>query len=339
MAAVVRQRQVYVPLELAGLPQPAGLGAIVRTLHGESMGTRWTVRLVLPPGLAERAVRAAIEAELARVVAQMSTWLPSSDLCRYNAAPAGSWLTLPAEFYTVLRAAQTLARDTAGAYDATAGALVDLWGFGPQPRRDTPPSPAEIGAARALGGWSRLQLDDDGRRACQPGGLRLDLSSIAKGYGVDLVCAALQSQGCEHFLVEVGGELRGHGCKPDGSPWWVALERPPQAEALPEALIALHGLSVATSGDYRRGFEFEGRHYAHTLDPRSGYPVMDGPAVVIVVHRECMQADALATALSVLGSEAGHAYAQARGIAASFVQREGDTHVERLTPALAALLE
>ncbi|WP_020648440.1 FAD:protein FMN transferase [Solimonas variicoloris] len=335
----VTARQVFIPLDLASLPEPAGLGATVRRLDGQTMGTRWSVAYVASSPRHDDAVRALAQRELDRVDAQMSTWKAGSDLCRFNAA-GGNWQRLPDDFFTVLQAGLALAAATGGAYDPACGALVDLWGFGPAPRRDTPPDAGEIDRARAAAGWARVRLDAATRSAWQAGGVRLDLSSIAKGHGVDLVSAALQAAGFVHHLVEVGGELRGQGCKPDGTPWWVEFERPPPAGALPVALIALHGLAVATSGDYRRAFAHAGRHYGHTIDPRSGWPVAHGLAAVSVVHSRCLQADALATALMVLGPQAGYAFAVQHGIAAAFVERtaSGDAR-ERLSPALAALLE
>ena len=164
----------------------------------------------------------------------------------------------------------------------------------------------------------------------QPGGVQLDLSAVAKGYGVDRLAFYLKSQGVQHYLVEVGGELRGAGLKPDGQPWWVVLEQVPGAdgaEAADELVLALHGLSVATSGDYRRYFERDGRRYSHTIDPRNGVPIANDLASVTVVHPQCMAADAWSTALTVLGAEQGLRLAERLGLAARFVARSGAEHL------------
>jgi len=314
---------------------PHGAGAIA-DLGGQTMGTTWSVRLVLPPGAALGRAHACVQDALDRVEAQMSTWLPESDICRLNRAPAG-WHAIPAEFFTVLRAAWELARDTDGAYDPTAGPLVDLWGFGPRPRRGAAPGAAGIAAARARVDWRRLRFDPDANRVWQPGGAELDLSSIAKGYGVDQAARALDALGASHYLVEVGGELRGRGRRPDGHPWRVAVELPDDAGMA--ALLALDGLCVATSGDYRRYFDAGGARHSHTLDPRTGRPVRHALASVTVAHRACMQADALATALTVLGPDAGMAYARRHGLAALFVSRAGDGFESAATPAFDALRE
>lgn len=307
------------------------------------MGTTWSLRCVADDALDVAALQRAVQSVLDQVVAQMSTWDAASELSRFNAAAAGSWLPLSDGFFKVLSCAQALAQLSSGAYDVTAGALVNCWGFGPGEPRDGIPSDDEIRAALQRVGWSRLLLDAAKQLALQPGGLYVDLSSIAKGYGVDCVAACVESSGVAHYLAEVGGELRGQGCKPDGSPWWVELESVP--DTLSDAarwIVALDGLAIATSGDYRRYFERDARRYAHTLDPRNGRPVRNAPASVTVLHAECMQADAFATALTVLGLQDGMAYAERHGIAALFVvRRRGDESLtdEFASSAFLALLD
>lgn len=335
-------KRVLIPPQLsAAALSGTEAGAQVQLLQGDTMGTSWAVKFTASPALALEPIRRGIQAELDRVVAQMSTWEPGSDLSRYNRAAAQSWQTLPEEFLQVLATALQVAEASGGAYDPTAGPLVNCWGFGPEPRRAAPPEAAEIRQALARVGWQRISLDLQQRRLQQPGGVYLDLSSIAKGYGVDQVARWMSGMGLRHFLVEVGGELRGQGCKPDGQPWWVVLERPADEEAGndDELLIALDGLAVATSGDYRRYFESGAQRYSHTLDPRSGRPITHALASVSVIHAECMQADALSTALTVLGLEQGLAWAQQHGVAALFVTRKDGGFEQQATPAFAAMLE
>lgn len=307
------------------------------------MGTSWSLRCAAGEALEVEALQRAVQAALDQVVAQMSNWDARSDLSRFNAAEAGSWIALPPAFYQVLNYAQALAQSSSGAYDVTAGALVSCWGFGPGEPRDDIPSDDDIRAALRRVGWSRLLLDDAGQLALQPGGLHVDLSSIAKGHGVDCVADCVERFGVTHYLAEVGGELRGQGCKPDGSPWWVELESVPDAASdAGRWIVALDGLAVATSGDYRRYFKRDGRRYAHTLDPRNGRPLRHAPASVTVLHAQCMQADALATALTVLGLQDGMAYAERHGIAALFVMRRRDDASlidEFASSALLALLD
>lgn len=317
------------------------LGAAVHTLAGRSMGTSWNVKFAGPAGLDTAALTAAVQSELDLVVAQMSHWEPGSNLGRFNRAPAGSEHALPPVFAEVLACALEVAAASGGAFDPAAGALVDLWGFGPTGRFDepgfAPPDDAAVAAALAQSGWLKLRVDQG--RAHQPGGVQLDLSAIAKGYAVDRVARRLVALGFGDSLVEVGGELRGSGIRPDGQPWWVALAQPDGSA--PSTRVALHGLSVATSGDYVRAFTGPGsERRAHTIDPRSGRPVEHGLASVSVLHAECMLADAWSTALTVLGTERGLALAARMGIAALFVQRREDGGFdEHPSPALAELAE
>ena len=194
----------------------------------------------------------------------------------------------------------------------------------------------------AFCGWQKLQLDTKGMRALQPGNIYIDFSGIAKGYSVDRIAHVLHKAGIDNYLIEVGGELYGIGIKPDGQPWWIALETSPQAETVTESIVALHGLAVATSGDYRRYFEHHGQHYAHTINPHTGFPI-DGTSnalvSVTVLHAECMVADALATAFTVMGVRAALAYAKKKDIAVLLIEQKSDGFEEHLSPKLMAMLE
>jgi thiamine biosynthesis lipoprotein len=312
------------------------------------MGTSWSVRVV-EHGRVTSHLQHGLQQQLDRVVAQMSHWQEDSDLGRFNRAAAGTWNRLPEPFFSVLAFADSVARASGNACDPGAGALVNRWGFGPAPRYDAPgfiaPAAAEVQTLLDQRSTQQLLLDHAARIAFQPGGMLLDLSAVAKGYGVDCLAQYLDAQGMEHYLVEVGGELRGAGVKPDGQPWWVALEEPTEQAAIADSgnaqpgpdglpigsarpgaepiVVALHGLSVATSGDYRRFFMDGQRRYSHTIDPRTGMPVANDVASVTVVHAECMAADAWSTAFTVLGPVAGLALAEEQGIAARFLVREG----------------
>uniref|UniRef100_UPI0025D489D1 FAD:protein FMN transferase n=1 Tax=uncultured Caulobacter sp. TaxID=158749 RepID=UPI0025D489D1 len=190
---------------------------------------------------------------------------------------------------------------------------------------------------KEAGGWKRLTLDGD--TLFQPGALRLDLNGIAKGFGVDQAAAALDRAKVTSYLVEVGGELRGVGAKPDGQPWWVELERPPTANDAEKTVVALHDLSVATSGDYRRFFDHDGRRYAHTLDPATGAPTTNPTVSVTVLAQDCMSADAWATALTVMPPDVALAFAAEHDLAVLIVSRSANGLEERLSPALRAMLD
>jgi len=345
-ATVLEQRpprRVLVPTHLGPVtPVRSRPGSAIVTLGGGTMGTTWSAKLVTHGQFSDETMREHVKAKLALVIDQMSTWVEDSIIERFNHAPAGSWHTLPREFAQVMDCALTLAAQTNRAYDPTIGALVDLWGFGPRGRHDVIPDQHQIDAARSRCGWQRLRYDRETRRIHQPGGLQLDLSSIAKGFAVDLVADTVQRLGIDDYLIEVGGELRGHGMKPDAMPWWVALENPGVSDELTsgaDTVVALHGLSIATSGDARRSFNSAGRTYSHSIDPRTGYPVSDRMMSVTVFHRSCMQADALATALTILGPDAGLAFATERGITARFLLRTASGVEERASPAFHAMLD
>ena len=296
------------------------------------MGTSWAVKLLRPDRLEEAAIRHAVETALGQVVREMSTWDPHSAISRYNRAEAGSLHDLPEQFRTVLACGLRIAAISAGAFDPTIAPVTDIWGFGPNGNPAEPTDLQQAEHARRRVGWARLQLERGS--LLQPGDVALDLSGIAKGYAVDRVTEDLLRLGVGSLLVEIGGELRGHGVKPDLSPWWVALERPPGADALPETIVALHGLAVATSGDYRRFTTHGPDRFAHTMDPRTGRPVRNATASATVISRTCMEADAFATALLVLGAADGMKLAEQQDVAALMVERTEFGFREHASPAL-----
>jgi thiamine biosynthesis lipoprotein len=334
-------RRVLIP---SRVPLPTSFVAL-RTLRmeeisGRTMGTTWSAKLALPVEFEASVARRDVEQVLRSVVDEMSPWEPESHLSRFNRAPGGTWHDLPDAFFQVLSTALAMAEQSGGAYDPTLGASVELWGFGPGQARSGVPQARDVGRARGLTGWRRLALDRERRRALQPGGLELDLNAIAKGFAVDAVTRALKRRGIANSLVEIGGELRGEGLKPDGTPWWVALEQPRGSDRTHrETVIALSGLAVATSGDDQRFVEVGGRRYGHTLDPRTGAPLTHDLVSVTVAARDCMTADALATALLVLGPEHGPAFAARNAVAARFVRAGTAGPTEQLSPALAAMLD
>jgi len=301
--------------------------ARVVDLTGETMGTVWRVRCAVPAASDTEALRAAIVRRLAGLVAEMSHWEPESRLSRFNRAAAGTWIRLPRDFAAVISAGLDIAARSGGAFDPAIGRLIDLWGFGPRPHTQVP-SDAEIAAAQSVSGWQRLAFDRQAGWLRQPGGVALDLSGIAKGYAVDAVARLLLEQDVGHALVEIGGECLGLGVRPDLDPWWVDIETPPGTDIAP-LRVALHDLAVATSGDYVRGH--------HTLDPRTGQPAR-AVTSLSVLHPSAMLADAWASALTVLGPDAGAALAVREGLAVRCVYR-GEAGVrEWLSPALAAML-
>lgn len=323
-------RNIVVPLMLRQRPVPR---EAVRELRGETMGTTWSVKAPLEAD-AIPAVRQAVEGLLENLVRELSAWEPHSALSRFNSAQQG-WHQLPESLCAVLARALEIAKETEGAYDPTIWPLVELWGFGPAGAIGLPQGSA-IAEAKRRCGFCRVGLDRAARRAWQPGGAGIDVCSIAKGYAVDRLSELLSAAGIDDHLVEIGGELRGEGVRPDGNPWWIEVESPP-LHSVSGTIIALHGLAVATSGDYRRWFDYAGRRVSHLLDPRLGLPVENDLLSVTVLQPDCLSADAFATALFVLGSELGMPFAESRGIPALFMLKREARVGLRATSAFLAM--
>jgi thiamine biosynthesis lipoprotein len=306
-------------------------------LAGLTMGTTWSVQLSgLPDDLDQESVRANIERLLEQVNNEMSTWREDSVISRFNRAPAGTALVIPEGFARVLSAALALAEATDGAYDPTVGPLVNLWGFGPDPVRTTAPTATEIAKAQARVGYRQIEFNPARRQLVQPGSVYLDLSSIAKGFAVDLIAEDLLERGVEDFLVDIGGDLRVNGKRSDGRPWRVAIERAGSSLGEVERIIEPANAAVATSGSYRQFFEAEGRHYSHTIDPRSGQPVNHAVVAVTVVAADAMTADGLATALGILDPDTGWQFAVEGNLEVSWQLKGKESLETRLSPALAS---
>ena len=322
-------------------PPAIPAGGRIQDLSGATMGTTWSCRFV-GSSTSAQTLRRTIPLALDRVIAQMSPWEHQSDTSRFNRLPLDQWQDLPRELGQVMASALRIAHESDGAYDPTMGALIDLWGFGPSGPRTAPPPQDEIARLHRACGWRQLQFDPSGRRLRRDNRGPVNLCGIAKGFAVDLVAETLLELGIHNALVEIGGELRGHGVKPDGSPWWVEIDRPAQTAAGIAAepmLVALHDLAIATSG-CERGFAHGARHFSHTLDPRTGWPIANNMVTATVLHRSCMEADAYATALMVLGPDAGIDFAVKHQLAAliRFADRDDGSIAEQTTPALDAML-
>ncbi len=289
------------------------------------MGTTWAVTLNAP-GLSahDRAqAREAIQASLDAVDGAMSTWDSASELARFNAFRGSDPFPLSAETLSVLGLAREVAAATDGAFDPTVRPLVAAWGFGAGARvPGQEPGESELAALRARVGFRQLELEraTGSARKHHPE-LELDLSAIAKGFGVDRVAQVLQERGYADFLVEVGGELRAQGERPGGGRWRLAVERPEAGGRAVFAVVALSDRALATSGDYRSFYQAGGRRRSHIIDPRTGRPVEHGLASVSVVDPSAAVADAWATALMVLGPVEGFLLAEKRGLAAYFIER------------------
>jgi len=322
-------------LVCASAPPPA-------EFTGDTMGTTYSVKLGTPELRAEArgAVQRAIEEQLDRVDRLMSTYRPDSELSRFNRQPANDPFPASPETIEVFRIAREVSQLSGGAFDVTVAPLVAAWGFGATDRAPAPPAEAELALLRSRVGFEQIEIDTAARTLTKTrAGVTCDLSAIAKGYAVDQVADALRELGHGDFLVEVGGEVRARGRRPDGAFWRVAIETPDSDPRGVFEVVSLGDIALATSGDYRNYYEVDGRRYSHTIDPRTGRPVEHALASVSVLYADAVHADALATALDVLGPEAGYALAKREGLAAYFiVRRKGGGFDSLATPAFERVL-
>lgn len=286
------------------------------------MGTSYSITLAqLPEGLNESQLRQAFDDILVRVNGEMSTYQEDSTISRFNQSTGVDWVPVSRAFVEVTGTALELSRLSGGVYDITVAPLVELWGFGRVDKyQDRVPTDEEIELARANTGYDRLELrvSPPAIRKLRPE-LTINLSSIAKGYGVDVLAEYLRSLGLRDFLVEIGGELRADGRSPRGDSWRIALEKPVPGERSVQRVIEVGDLGVATSGDYRNYFEKNGVRYSHIIDARTGRPISHALASVTVLAETAMRADGWATVLLLLGEDAGFELAQRQQVAAFFI--------------------
>lgn len=309
----------------------------IQELVGSTMGTTFSVKVVAPPGELDLAeLRQDIESTLESINNTMSTYRDDSELAQFNASSDVDWIEVSADLCGAVEAAQVVSQFTDGAFDVTVGPLVNLWGFGPSGAVQEPPSNEQVAAAMANTGYTKLHVD------CavpalrkETAGVYVDLSAFAKGHGVDSVAGLLDDRALPHYLVEIGGELRMRGTNAKGENWAIAIETPMRTARTVQSVVRLTNTAMATSGDYRNYFEHDGRHYSHTIDPRTGYPVTHNGASVTVIAESAAFADAAATALLVLGPDDGLKLAEQESIAAFFLLRLGTEFEERMSSLFA----
>lgn len=292
-------------------------------LRGNTMGTTYNITLVAPPADTNLAqLQTSIQEKLEHIENIASTYRSDSELSRYNANLSTEWVSVLPEFCAMIAAAQEVSETTGGAFDITVGPLVNLWGFGPLQSEQELPTDEEVAAAQQKVGNLKLQTD------CEQSMLRktiadvyVDLSGWAKGYAVDEVAALLKASKLTNYLVEIGGELRVSGHNAEQRKFAIAVEKPLQNNKMDYSVMRLSNVAIATSGDYRNFYEHDGQRYSHTIDPRTGHPVTHDLTGVTVITASTAYADAMATALLVLGPEDGHALAEQLDLASYFLVR------------------
>lgn len=308
-------------------------------LSGSALGTTFNVLLVAPgENFAKEQLQSSILETLDAIDMLASTWREDSELSRFNANSSTGWIGTSREFCLAIEHALEISRLTDGAFDITVGPLVNLWGFGPDGNATEPPTEAALLAVMGRVGYDGLQTRCETPAVSKENGnIYVDLSGWAKGHAVDRLAALLDQREIKDYLVEIGGELKVRGHNAEGLKWAVAIEAPSTTKRVPHSVLRLTDTSVATSGDYRNFFKYDGQLYSHTIDARTGRPISHTLAAVTVVNPSAAYADAMATALLVLGPTDGPKRAEALGIAAYFLIRE-ETSVEAIsTPSFDSL--
>lgn len=322
----------------------------VYQLNGATMGTQYQILIAgFPDSVSDKELAAGIEQRLYRVDRElMSTYAPESELSRFNRSEPGHWFDVSPELAYVMDRALYYSELTDGYFDVTVGPLVNRWGFGPLvgQRVDQAriPSEEEIQSLRQQSGYQYLQVNLSPPQLRKQAPVTVDLSGIAKGFGVDVIADYFDSLDMASYFIEIGGELRIKGVKPDGSGWVPAIEKPVDSEQ-PQVHQIFYSqgqsLAVAGSGDYRNYFEQDGVRYSHEIDPFTGRPVNHALAAVTVIADNATEADALATAFMVMGEERSLALASSLGLAVYFIIKHADDDgfIERYTPEFAAYME
>ncbi|MCL1058292.1 FAD:protein FMN transferase [Shewanella gelidimarina] len=296
----------------------------VISLSGNTMGTTYHIKVVRSESLPDvQLLQAEIDMALEKVNDQMSTYRPSSELSQFNQLTRNVQMEVSADTAKVVAEGLRLYKITDGALDITLGPLVNLWGFGPDKRPTTIPSAEMISEAKSRTGIESLSLSGN-KMSKQNPDLYVDLSSIAKGFGVDKIAALLDKYQPMGYLVEIGGEISLRGTKADGTLWRIAIEQPGDASSGIQQVISPENMAMATSGDYRNYYEEEGKRFSHLIDPRSGYPIDHRLASVTVLHAESMVADGYATAMMVLGTQASLELANREHLAIMLIEKQED---------------
>ncbi len=316
-------------LILSGCFPSNDLGRKEYLLQGNTMGTTYTIKVV-GENIDTAKLQQGIEQKLVQLNQEMSTYIADSELSRFNQSTSLEPVKLSTGLARVLKEAVRLGRLTHGALDVTVGPLVNLWGFGPEYRPETVPSDVLLNTTKTRIGLDKLVFENDTLAKKIPD-LYVDLSTIAKGYGVDLVAEYIEANGINNYLVEIGGEMRLKGFKHTGELWHIAIEKPINNERSVHQIIVPKDNAVATSGDYRNYFQADGQRFSHIINPDTGKPINHKLVSVTVIHPSSMTADGLSTALMVMGEEKALAFAKEHELAVYIIAKTDHGFVEQST--------
>lgn len=318
---------------LSGCSEP---GPDIAKFEGFAQGTTYHISYWSGTPVDGKALETAVNSAFAEIDKQLSNYRPDSVIEGFNANPSADSQSVGDEIVALIKVADKVSHASQGCYDLTIKPLFDLWGF----QGDALTMPDEAVLQRVLGevGLDKVAIVDD-THLQKPPGVRVDVSSVAQGYSVEKISRILERQGVHDYLVEIGGELKTHGHKPDGSAWRIAVEKPlPGEQRLLKILTAPKDrpFAVMTSGTYRHYFDVNGQRYSHILDARTGKPVTHDLVAVTVLHDDPTVADAWSTALLCVGQQQGMRLADAEHLKALFIQQQGDALVETKSQALEA---
>jgi thiamine biosynthesis lipoprotein len=298
-------------------------------LQGNTMGTTYNIKLV-GQNIDVVKIQQGIDKQLQQLNQEMSTYITDSELSTFNQSRSLTPVNVSTGLARVIKEAIRLGKLSNGALDVTIGPLVNLWGFGPEYRPKTIPNNELIAATKARVGLDKFAFKNGMLSKSIPE-LYVDLSTIAKGYGVDLVAEFVEANGINNYLIEIGGEMRLKGFKHTGELWHVAIEKPLSTERAVYQIIVPKDNAVATSGDYRIYFEADGQRFSHIIDPKTGKPINHKLVSVTVIHPSSMTADGLSTAMMVMGEEKALAFAEANDLAVYIIEKTDHGFVEQST--------
>lgn len=298
----------------------------VATFHGMTMGTTYSVKVVSDGSVNIPQLQKHVDDQLKATNQIFSTYIEDSELMVFNADAVGQTRLLSKELYALMKLNLYLNKVSDGSFNIAIGPLINLWGFGEH--SEEYPDVADVDVRRILSQIdSAGALTFSGEHVTKNKAQYFNMSATAKGYAVDQIAQLLIKAGYDDFLVEIGGELRGLGQKPNNEPWIIAIEKPIVGERSFQQLLGIQDISVATSGDYRNFYEKEGRRMSHLIDPKTGYPIRHKLASVTVLHNDCAMADGLATAMLVMGEQKAKALAKDLNVAVYLISKEGDSFV------------
>lgn len=326
---------VVICLWLSGC-SPAAKQPQEQELHGNTMGTTYSVKFYSQQSVDNQTLQQQMEQELELINDLMSTYRPASELMQFNQSPGSEPFTLSEQTAKVIAEAIRIGQQTGGVLDITVGPLVELWGFGASGRITERPDAEELAVISDYVGLDKISLSGTKLTKTDPR-LALDLSTIAKGYGVDRLAEILESAGITDYLVDIGGEMRVNGSKPDRA-WRVAIEKPVAGNRAMQRVIVPGNMAVATSGDYRNYFEQDGVRYSHLIDPRTAEPVQHRTVSSTVIHRSSMTADGYATALHIMHADEALRFANEHQLAALLIVKTDDGFTELVSDAFQPFL-